>query len=46
VNSGEIVDVEVGKEYVQISIFPETETGWSDVWDSMGKAESIETIQW
>jgi hypothetical protein len=44
VNSDKIVDVEVGKEYVPRSIFPEP--GWSDAWDSMGKVEKIETIQW
>jgi len=44
VNADKIVDVEVGKNYVPRSIFPEP--GWSDVWDSMGKVERIETIQW
>jgi hypothetical protein len=44
VNSDKIVDIEVGKEYVPRSIFPEP--GWSDVWDSMGTVERIEIIQW
>ena len=44
VNADKIVDVEVGKNYVPRSIFPEP--GWSDIWDSMGKVERIETIQW
>jgi len=44
VNSDKVVDVEVGKEYVPISIFPEP--GWSDTWDSMGTVERIESIQW
>lgn len=44
VNSDKIVDVEAGKEYVPRSIFPEP--GWSDVWESMGKIQQIETIQW
>ncbi|MCX8125847.1 MAG: hypothetical protein N3E40_01705 [Dehalococcoidia bacterium] len=44
VNADKIVNVEVGKDYLPRSIFPEP--GWSDVWDSMGKVERIETIQW
>lgn len=44
INADKIVDVEVGKDYVPRSIFPEP--GWSDVWDSMGKVERIEIIQW
>jgi len=44
INADKIVDVEVGKNYIPRSIFPEP--GWSDVWDSMGKVERIETIQW
>jgi len=44
VNSDKIVEVVAGKEYVPRSIFPEP--GWSDTWDSMGKVEKIETIQW
>jgi len=44
INADKIVDVEVGKNYIPRSIFPEP--GWSDVWDSMGKVERIDTIQW
>jgi hypothetical protein len=44
VSADKIVDVEVGKNYVPRSIF--TQPGWSDTWDSMGKVERIETIQW
>jgi len=44
VNADKVVDVDVGKDYVPRSIFPEP--GWSDVWDSVGKVERIETIQW
>jgi len=44
VNSDKIVDVEVGKEYVPKSIFPEP--GWESVWISMGTIEEIEAIQW
>jgi len=44
VNADKIVDVEVGKNYIPRSIFPEP--GWSDTWDSMGQVEEIETIQW
>lgn len=44
INADKVVDVDVGKNYIPRSIFPEP--GWSDVWDSMGKVERIETIQW
>jgi hypothetical protein len=36
--------IEVGKNYIPQSIFPEK--GWSDTWESMGKVLSIEVIQW
>ena len=44
VNADKVVTVEVGKDYVPRSIFPEP--GWSDVWGDMGKVLEIETIQW
>jgi hypothetical protein len=44
VSADKIVDVELGKNYIPQSIFPEP--GWSDIWESMGKVERIDTIQW
>lgn len=44
VNADKIVGVEVGKEYVPRSIFPEP--GWEDTWLSMGIVEEIEAIKW
>jgi hypothetical protein len=44
VNADKIVDIEVGENYIPSSIFPEP--GWSDTWNSMGKVEKVETIQW
>lgn len=44
VNADKIVVVEVGKDYIPRSIFPEP--GWDDVWVSMGKVVEIETVQW
>jgi len=44
VNADKIVIVEVGKDYVPRSIFPEL--GWYDVWANMGEVLEIETIQW
>jgi len=44
VNADEIVYVQVGEIYITRSLFPEP--GWSDIWNSMGKVERIETIQW
>ena len=43
-NADKIVDLQLGEEYIPISIFPQP--GWSDIWDSMGKVEDIEIIQW
>ena len=44
VNADKIVIVEVGKDYVPRSIFPEP--GWYDVWANMGEVLEIETVQW
>ncbi len=44
VNADKTVDIKVGKDYIPMSIF--SEPGWSDTWDSMGKVDEIETIQW
>jgi hypothetical protein len=38
------VDVQVGKDYIPVSIFPEP--GWSSTWDSMGRVTAIEVVQW
>jgi len=43
-NADKTVIVEVGKDYVPRSIFPEP--GWYDVWANMGKVLEIETVQW
>lgn len=43
-NADKIVDVQLGKEYIPRSIFPEP--GWSEYWESMGEVEEIEIIQW
>jgi len=43
-NADKVVDVQVGKNYIPRSIFPEP--GWSDVWDSMGEVKEIETVQY
>jgi hypothetical protein len=43
-SADKIVDVQLGKEYIPRSIFPEP--GWAEYWDSMGEVEEIETIQW
>jgi hypothetical protein len=43
-NADKIIDLQLGKEYVPKSIFPEP--GWSEYWDSMSKVEEIETVQW
>jgi len=44
INADKIVNVQVGKDFIPMSIFPEP--GWSDIWDSMGKVKEIETVQW
>lgn len=44
INADKIVEVEVGKDYIPKSIFPEP--GWKDVWANMGVVEEIENIQW
>lgn len=44
VNADKIVNVEVGKDYIPISIFPEP--GWDDVWFNMGEVLEIEVIEW
>jgi len=44
VNADKIVDLQLGKDYIPRSIFPEP--GWSEIWDSMGKIEKIKTVLW
>lgn len=44
VNADKIVNVEVGKDYIPTSIFPEP--GWDDVWFNMGEVLEIEVIEW
>jgi len=44
VNADKVVEVDVGKEFIPRSIFPEP--GWSTIWESMGVVEGIEVIQW
>jgi len=43
-NSDKTVDVQVGKEYIPGSIFPEA--GWASVWESMGVVQEIEVVEW
>jgi hypothetical protein len=38
-NCDKIVDVEIGKQYIPISLFPES--GWSSTWDSLGIVTDI-----
>ncbi len=43
-NADKTVDVQVGKQYIPESIFPEP--GWSVMWENMGVVEEIEIVQW
>lgn len=43
-NADKTVDVEVGKEYIPISIFPIT--GWESEWLSCGTVTKIDSIKW
>jgi hypothetical protein len=38
------VDVQVGKDYIPVSIFPQS--GWESTWESMGRVTEIEVVQW
>lgn len=38
-NCDKVVEVEEGKEYIPMSLFPEA--GWSDTWESLGIVEDI-----
>lgn len=43
INADKVVDVELGKEYIPKSIFPEP--GWQIAWESMGVVTEIEVVQ-